>query len=143
MDILGSVIGIAQLGSSVWGNFQNLEIEKSLDDIEEHTRWLKRGLVELPDSLLNQVKSLVAVFGNSGVVTYYLQEMDGSLNAIENTLSLLWTYSRSYWLDAVTEIRDVAAAVRGSGTINLSITIDGVTRTQTVSLNRQAAYNFS
>lgn len=162
-DPVSAVTGIITAVSSVWSNFQNLEIESGIDLIEENTRWLKRGLVELPDSLLNEFKKFALAFGSSGVVPYYLMEMDGSLNAIENYMGLLWSYSNGFFTNAQKYLLDISSDVKtqfnatkpileairdkaaGNVTINLTVNANGttVTTSQTVSLNNQVAFNFT
>lgn len=51
--ITGIITGAVQAVSAVIGNFQMAGMNKSLDLIENYTRYLKIGLVEQSDSLLN------------------------------------------------------------------------------------------
>jgi tape measure domain-containing protein len=164
-DPLSAVTGVITAISSVWGNFQNLEIESGIDLIEENTRWLKRGLVELPDSLLNQFKAFAAVFGTSGFVTYYMIEMDGSLNAIQNSVGLLFDYSRGFFSNAYDLLDRIAGRAAGiqsdmsatkailqtirdrSTTLTFNITVNASgsssTSTQTVTLNQAIGWGVS
>lgn len=156
-------VGLTNLASSIWGNFQNLEIEKSLDDIEEHTRWLKRGLVELPGSAWDQLKwikdavkdGLAYVPGRLLDIrnnTDLLKDINAALAPVNGDSIAQWCKSTA---GRVAETRDAIYSLRsaiteGNGkldnlspSITINITVNGQTTSQTVNLSQAAAWNFS
>ena len=85
--IVGMVTGAITAVSSVIGNFQMAGMNKSLDLIENYTRYLKIGLVEQGDSLLNDshvIRNTLTDFmaWNWGVATSYYQQICEKLDAL-------------------------------------------------------------
>ncbi len=85
--IVGMVTGAVQAVSAVIGNFQMAGMNKSLDLIENYTRYLKIGLVEQGDSLLNDmhiVRNVLTDFArwNQDVVQTYYQGFAEKLDTL-------------------------------------------------------------
>ncbi len=86
-SIVGMVTGAITAVSSVIGNFQMAGMNKTLDLIENYTRYLKIGLVEQGDSLLNDshtIRNTLTDFMayNWGVQASYLQQICEKLDAL-------------------------------------------------------------
>jgi hypothetical protein len=87
MGIVGGISAAVGAVSSIVGNFQMAGMNKTLDLIENYTRYLKIGLVEQGDSLLNDshmIRNTLTDFMkfNWGVLTPYLQGMSIDLDSI-------------------------------------------------------------
>ena len=86
-SIVGMVSGVVSAISGVIGNFQMAGMNKTLDLIENYTRYLKIGLVEQGDSLLNDshvIRNTLTDFmaWNWGVATNYYQQICEKLDAL-------------------------------------------------------------
>jgi tape measure domain-containing protein len=87
MGTIGAVSAAVGAVSSIIGNFQMAGMNKSLDLIENYTRYLKIGLVEQGDSLLNDshmIRNMLSDFlkWNSNFVQPILVGISGNLDRI-------------------------------------------------------------
>lgn len=148
-DPVSMVTGIVTAISSVWGNFQNMEIETGIDKVEENTRYTKIWTGERSDSIMQTLwairDSLAYVPGRLLDIrdnTDHLRQLPQYLGLQNGASVVKWAMDIA---TGTAQVRDAVnrLAALGPGNINLSITIDGVTKTQTVTLNQQAAYNFT
>jgi hypothetical protein len=85
--IVNVVSGVVSAISGVIGNFQMAGMNKTLDLIENYTRYLKIGLVEQGDSLLNDshvIRNTLTDFmaWNWGVATTYFQGFSEKLDVL-------------------------------------------------------------
>jgi hypothetical protein len=93
IPIVGMVSGVVSAVSGIVGNFQNAQMEKTMNAVEESTRYMKIGLVTQPDSLLNDshiIRNTLTDFNQwvHSVLQTYLFTMNVDLDAISGTLQI-------------------------------------------------------
>ena len=92
IPLVGAIGSVGTMVSSIIGNFQNAQMEKTLNAIEESTRYLKIGLVTQPDSLLNdshEMRNQGSDFAKwvQNVLQTYLFQINVDLDDISGKLS--------------------------------------------------------
>ena len=92
IPIIGAVGSVVSAVSGIVGNFQNAQMEKTLNAIEESTRYMKIGLVTQPDSLLNDshmIRNALTDFNQwrDAVLQTYLFNINVALDDINGKLS--------------------------------------------------------
>ncbi len=125
--IVGAVAGVATAISSIVGNFQMAGMNKSLDLIENYTRYLKIGLVEQGDSLLNDmhiVRNVLTDFSkwNQDVVQTYYQ---GFAEKLDTLIGMGGIHS-SGMMASVSNFSTSPAAKAEMATPTVNINIDTV-----------------
>lgn len=161
--ITNMVTGIVTSLSSVFSNIQQAQGLTKMTLIEENTRWLKRGLVELPDSLLNQT---IAMLGALAIIRVNTDSMHNHLStssarlghirdAISHVDSIMNSAARRTATATEAAERHLAniwnrmqpgtSPAPAPAQLTLNITVGGETTTVTapISLNQQVTYGFS